>query len=156
MTRIAALSILSYIIASSPAAIGAEVAPEVTAIEVRLFQNHTGTLSEPIAEGATLWNTVIGEGDAREPSTSTFVKVKVAGAPSSYRKNAAVQLTVKTPGKNSPSAKLKKSLGVFDREGNQFVAFWLPNTGCETLLLSARATGSPKVLQHTDPFKCGE
>ena len=155
MTRIAALSLLS-IVGLATVSVGAETSVKVTEIEVRLFQSHTGTLSEPIPEGATLWNTVIGEGGAREPATSTLVKVKVAGAPSSYNKSAAVELTIKTTGTSTKTTKTRKALGVFGPDGIQFVAFWLPNTGCEAVVLSARATGSSARLIHTVPFKCGE
>ena len=69
-------------------------AVSVSEIEARLFLAHTGTLSEPLSEGHGLWNTVIGEGNATEPSSSTLVKVVVLGPPKSFNKNAVVVLTV--------------------------------------------------------------
>ena len=56
-------------------------ATTVEQIEVHLFFAHTGTLSDPIPEGETPWNAVIGEAGLREPSSSTLVKVLVHQAP---------------------------------------------------------------------------
>ena len=156
MKRTAVLAAIAFALVAPPAAMGAAPTLEVREIEVRLFHSHTGTFSEPIPEGAVLWNTIIGEGDAREPSTSTLVKVKVVGAPSKFKERTAVQLTVRTVGQNTQPTILRKSLGLFGKDGGQFVAFWLPNTGCEALLLAASVTGSSSALKHTVPFKCGE
>jgi len=130
-------------------------AAAIEAIEVRLFLGHSGELSEPVAEGALLWNTIIGGGDAREPSTSTLVKISVTGAPKSYDARAKVLLTVENR-RTKTRRVLSKSLGTFNLEGRQFVAFWLAETGCEELQLEAAATGSNAKVKRSIPFRCGE
>ena len=124
-------------------------------IEVRLFFTHTGTFSEPIAERATLWNAVIGEGGLQEPSSSTLVKVLVKAEPKSYDAKTRVQLTVRN-GRSGSKVTLLKRLGVFGAAGQQYVAFWLPETGCDELSLEAAIRGSRQSVKHTVPFRCGE
>jgi hypothetical protein len=97
----------------------------VESVEVRLFLSHSGSFSEPISEGATLWNTVIGEGV--EPSSSTFVKVQLSSEPKSYSKGAKVSLRVLSSAAKPRTVNLSKSLGVFGADGKQYVAFWLPD-----------------------------
>ena len=130
-------------------------AAAVEQIEARLFLAHTGTFSEPVPKGATLWNTIIGEAGLREPSSATLVKILVSGDPKSYDAKAKVQLTVRA--KTSKTRRvLAKRLSVFGSEGKQYVAFWLPETGCDELVLQARVSGSEKTIKHTVPFRCGE
>jgi hypothetical protein len=129
---------------------------KVEAIEVRLFLQRSGTFSEPLPEGATLWNTVIGEGAAGEPSSSTLVKVLVTGQPNSYQAHAKVQLKVQATGRKPHQKILTKNLGHFGPEGRQFVGFWLATTGCEPLTISAQVLRSRAVVQHRVPFACGE
>ena len=127
----------------------------VSSIEVRLFMADTGQFSEPVPEKSLLWNTIIGEGDAGGSSSSTLVKVLVSGPPGKFDKRATVSLKVAKPDSGERPAALNKSLGVFNAEGRQYVAFWLANTGCEELLVSARV-GAGKSVDQTIPFKCGE
>jgi hypothetical protein len=128
----------------------------VESVEVRLFLSHSGSFSEPISEGATLWNTVIGEGGLVEPSSSTFVKVQLSSEPKSYSKGAKVGLRVLSSAAKPRTVNLSKSLGVFGADGKQYVAFWLPDTGCAELQLEARVTGAATPVKQTIPFRCGE
>lgn len=145
------------LIATTCGAAGASAqALSVSEIEARLFLAHTGTLSEPLSEGHGLWNTVIGEGNATEPSSSTFVKVVVLGPPKSFNKNAVVVLTVTSAKSKAMLAKHRQNLGVFSESGRQYVAFWLSNTGCEPLQLSVAIPGSSKAVTRSIPFACGE
>lgn len=125
-------------------------------IEVRLFLADTGQFSEPITESSVLWNTIIGEGDATRPSTSTLVKVLVSGPYGGFDKNSFVSLTVAKPKSREMPITIKKALGVFNAEGKQYVAFWLPNTGCEALQVSARVGPDGKLVRREIPFECGE
>ena len=128
----------------------------VESVEVRLFLSHSGNFSEPINEGATLWNTVIGEGDLVEPSTSTLVKVQLSSKPKSYSKRAKVSLRVLSSADKPRTVNLNKALGVFGADGKQYVAFWLPDTGCAELQIEARLTGAATPVKQTVPFRCGE
>ena len=93
MRALATLSAIFAALFSGP--IHADVVPiEVAAIEVRLFLADSGQLSEPITEDSELWNTIIGEGEATKPSTSTLVKVLVTGPRGGYDREAAVTVTI--------------------------------------------------------------
>jgi hypothetical protein len=150
--------LLLAIVVLLPAAHAGELrtGSEVAAIQVRLFQTYTGTLSEPIHEGTTLWNTVIGEGGLTEPSNSTFVTIQILGKPKTYAKGQAVELKVTTQGAKKAPTRHVAQLGLFDSEGKQYVGFWLPRTGCTSLRLTARVAGSSRSVQQLIPFKCGE
>lgn len=129
---------------------------EVASIEVRLFLAHTGTFSEPIHEGTTLWNAVIGEAGLNEPSSSTFVKIQIQGTPKTYAKGQSVELKVTPEGPKRSTTRQLVQLGLFDSEGKQYVGFWLSNTGCTSLRLTASVVGSGRSVQQLIPFKCGE
>ncbi len=124
----------------------------VASVEARLFLSNTGQLSEPVLPNTLLWNTIVGD----EPSTSTLVKVLVTAAPGSYNKTGAVSLSVAAENSRASAVVFRKRLGVFSPEGRQFVAFWLPETGCQTLRLVATVTGSATGITQVLPFRCGE
>jgi hypothetical protein len=140
----------------SGSACAADIPIAAKSIEVRLFLADTGQFSEPINETSVLWNTIIGEGDATRPSTSTLVKVLVSGPRGGFDKNSSVSLTVAKPKSREKPITMKKALGVFNAEGKQYVAFWLPNTGCEELRISARVGLVGKSVHQEVPFECGE
>ena len=91
-----------------------------------------------------------------EPSTSTLVKVLVTAPPGSYSKTASVSLSVATGNSGTRATVLRKRLGVFGPEGRQFVAFWLPDTGCQPVRLVATVTGSTVGVTQLLAFRCGE
>ena len=152
-TSIAAIALLAATCSSASASAQAIALSE---IEARLFLAHSGGWSEPLTEGQGLWNTVIGEGGAVEPSTSTLVKVAVVGPPNSFDRNASVFLAVTSLKSKATVLRSRQHLGVFSQSGRQYVAFWLPNTGCEPLRLSASISGSSQKVARTIPFACGE
>jgi hypothetical protein len=129
---------------------------EVTAVEVRLFLAYTGTFSEPIHEGTTLWNAVIGEAGLTEPSNSTFVKVQISGEPMTYVNGQFVELKASFEGPRKLPERQRAKLGLFDSEGKQYLGFWLSNTGCAPIQLTAGVVGSGRAVQQLIPFKCGE
>ncbi len=129
------------------------------AIEVRLFLQQTGTFSAPLRESSELWNIIIGATDEdsdERPSSSTFVRVQVSGAPRSHNRNNSVTLTVTATGKKIRTEVLRKQLGVFSKNGKQYAGFWLQNTGCEELTLVASVSSSAGVIKTRVPFACGE
>jgi hypothetical protein len=132
--------------------------PEIRAeaIEVRQFLQQTGTFSRPITESSELWNIIIGSDEELRPSSSTFVRVQVAGPPGSYNSRKSVSLTVTTKGRQRHRKILRKSLGVFSDKGKQFVGFWLPDTGCQELTLVARVSSQSTATSTRIPFACGE
>ncbi|MCW5664642.1 MAG: hypothetical protein KIT35_12475 [Piscinibacter sp.] len=124
-------------------------------IEVRLFYAQSGTFSEPISEGAELWNVIAGEQGLREPSTSTFVRVRVSESGAGSRNAGRVVLTV-TDQHTKKRSILTKHLGAFGPNGVQYVGFWLPNTGCASLRIEAAIAGTASAVARNIPFRCGE
>jgi hypothetical protein len=138
------------------------VAPpyKITAIKAMLFYEQKGTFSRDILAKPemSLWNTVIGEGEAGSPSSSTMVVVEVTGkggadAPTPARK---VELTATASGK----VLLKRAVDIslLEDTGKFYAPFWLYDTGCGRIKLSARIVGQtqPSAMTKTIPFECGE
>ena len=129
---------------------------EVRSVDVRLFRHHTGSLSEPLTGKETLWNTIIGEGSAGEPSSSLLVDVVVAGAPGAFEKSWLIELVVKNAKSGAVLSKQRKSVGVLSSTGVYHTGFWLPETGCEPLNVTARIKGGSSSKEIGIPFACGE
>ena len=136
-----------------------KVAPKIVAIRAQLFHDATGTFSQDILsqKDLALWNTIIGEGSAGAASTSTFVTVEISG------RNLAVGATkVEITATGNKSRLIQKRLIAVDiyDERTKFVApFWLYDTGCEPIKITARliGAGAPRTaVTKTIPFACGE
>ncbi|HEV7566398.1 MAG TPA: hypothetical protein VGO31_10600 [Microbacteriaceae bacterium] len=166
-TLAVALVVPSVVSAASPLSARAEVAPyRVAMIGAYLFYNDSGAFSPNIPADAALWNTIIGEGWARESSTSTLVRVVVTGANGSYEPHRAIQLTV-SKGRRAPSGKTAwrtptrktQGLSVLSARGRTVVGFWIYDTGCEPLKLTATVTGQAPTRPapaRVIMFACGE
>jgi len=132
---------------------------KITAIKAKLFFENTGTFSEDILTqpDLALWNTIIGEGSAGSPSNSTLVLVEVSGQynPNEAAPNRKVEFTATATKKIA----LKRLDDIrIGKDGKYYAAFWLYDTGCESVKLSARIVGQsqPSAMTKTIPFKCGE
>lgn len=157
-----AAAVVCLLFASLPAAAKSTpktAAYKITGIQAKLFYDSNGTFSRDVmaAPAFTFWNTVIGEGDAEAPSSATLVLVEVSGPGGTAGEGARkVSLTV-TAGKkvmlNRTSA-----IGLFTTEGKFYAAFWIYDTGCQPLKLTAKITGQSPVASKTAtiPFACGE
>ena len=126
-------------------------AVEVSSIEVRLFYNGSGTFSEDIIDNKEfiLWNTIIGEGSAKEPSDRFYIKVKIAGSVDTYS-DETINLLVqsKETGKVLYSEKFNRFL--FSKSGTTYRAIMLADYNCEPLIISVGKVS--KLLE----FHCGE
>lgn len=131
------------------------LAAEIDRIDLRLYLNHSGSLSAPLEENAELWNVIIG-GGISEPSSSTLVDVVVSADPGSYKKNMIVGLTVTNQRTGKVISRQSKTVGVFSSKGKFHAAFWLPETGCLPLRLVATLQGTTKSKAASLPFECGE
>lgn len=136
-----------------------KVAPKITAIRAQLFYDASGTFSPDVLsqKDAALWNTIIGEGSSGGASTSTFVTVEVSG------RNLAVGATkVEITATGNKSRLIQKrviDVDIYDERTKFFAPFWLYDTGCEPIKISARliGAGAPRtVVTRTIPFACGE
>lgn len=132
---------------------------KITAIKAMLFYEEKGTFSDDLLTqpDVALWNTIIGEGSAGSPSNSTLVMVEVSGKynPDEAAPNRKVEFTATAAKK----ILLKKLADIrIGRDGKYYAAFWLYDTGCDHIKLSARIVGQsqPSSMTKTIPFECGE
>ncbi len=137
----------------------AKVPPKITAIRAQLFYDARGTFSEDILsqKDLALWNTIIGEGSSGGPSTSTFVTVEVSGRDLPV---GATKVEITAIGnKNRLIQKKVIALDIYDERRKFFAPFWLYDTGCEAITISARliGRGAPAtIVTKKIPFACGE
>ena len=142
------------------AAVAQETAPPaISAIRAQLYYEETGAFSDDILERGelALWNTVIGEGDARHASNSTLVTVEVSG------KNVAVgavDVEIRAlDAKGRVLAKSSSSVALYDDRTKLYAPLFLQDTGCAAITISARLKGKgikTKSVTRTIPFACGE
>jgi hypothetical protein len=143
----------------------AYVAPyRLSAIRAKLFYEQSGTFSEDIlaSSGFALWNVVIGEGDAREPSSSTLVLIEVSGKPGAYQPSQKVEVVATRvhkgrKGKSDVTRRLFTT-GILGKDGRWVAPLWLYDTGTEPIVLKARILG-PKPsawVTRKIPFASGE
>ena len=132
---------------------------KITTIKAMLFYDGKGTFSRDVLAKPdfTFWNTVIGEGDAEGASNSTLVLVEVSGNPS--RDEASPPRKIEFTATSAGKVVLKRTsdIGLFTN-GKFYAGFWLYDTGCQEIKISARILGQaqPSSMSKTIPFKCGE
>lgn len=149
---------------STTSAIGQPPAYKVTAIKAMLYFEQTGTFSKDVLASPdfAFWNTIIGEGDAGSPSSSTLVLVEVTGKAGSYEPTRKVELTAtyKPNGRNTRELTVKRAteVNILSEKGKFYAPFWLSETGCHPVTLLARIVGQaqPAMMRKTINFKCGE
>jgi hypothetical protein len=144
-------------LAAPAAAQKTAVPPYRLALRAMLFYNDRGTFSgDIIAHPVDLWNTPVGEGRAGGASNATLVVVQVTGQPGSYLPDRKVELTVTSRGRTVFQRTQETS--VLNVQGHTSVGFWLYETGCQRLRLSARVIGQQpaNAVTATIPFACGE
>lgn len=163
--KLAALSLITLLLlgANMAAAKARKIAVQppfkITAIKAMLFYEEKGTFSDDLLTqpDLALWNTIIGEGSAGSPSNSTLVMVEVTGKynPDEAAPNRKVDFTATAGGK----VLLRKLADIrIGKDDKYYAAFWLYDTGCDKVKLSARLTGQtqPSSMTKTIPFACGE
>jgi len=140
----------------------------VRGLQALLFNSKTGTFSPDVLaqSGSALGNVPSGA----FASVSTFIIVKVqiareAPLPTNLRVRLAVTesgaMPFATPRQHRPDRVIldaKARLGPVDEDGIAYVGFWLPNTGCRSLTLTASLVGSKVGPPITEilPFACYE
>lgn len=132
---------------------------KISGIKAMLFYDGKGTFSRDVLAKPdfAFWNTIIGAGDAEGPSSSTLVLVEVSGNPSENEAppRRKVEFTAIASGK--VILKRASDIGLFT-DGKFYAAFWLYDTGCQPIKISAQVIGQPRpsTISRTIPFKCGE
>jgi hypothetical protein len=132
-------------------------------IKAMLFYETNGTLSSDVfTNQVNLWNTVL-EGSAREGASDSMlvvVEVKAEG-PGWTPTGRKVQLTARyriadESGYGKP-AFFSKTMGIsIGSEDKFFAGFWLYETGCHPVQLTARIVGQKGSLRKTINLRCGE
>jgi len=169
MARRSAVSLVAtaaaLVVAGGLDAASAPPAYKLTRMSATLFYADSGTFSLDIPKDAPLWNTIIGEGWAKQNSDATLIRVAVSGARGSYAPGRAVRLNVRK-GRATASGfrwgavvlRRTQRLGVLSETGKTVVAIWLYDTGCIPMQVTATLVGQsrPTQLNRVIPFACGE
>lgn len=162
MKAIFLLTIALLLAAQSSMAIGAGPA-KITAIKALLFDDRTGELSKDVLSQSDpdipeLWNITMW-------SHTTLVLVEISGSPeqlvASSRVNFVAAYKAWTPGRDAQPAERTVrqvgSVGRLSEKGKTYVGFWLYDTGCYPVQISAMLSGDPKSKQEAAiPFACGD
>lgn len=139
-----------------------KAAPKISAIRAQLFYDASGTFSKDIlsVKDFALWNTIIGEGDAEEPSTSTLVTVEISGRDVPLD---TLKIEITATGRNSRLIQKRLfDVDLYDAREKFYAPLLLNNTGCEEIKISARLVGksasaaSAAPVVKKIPFACGE
>jgi hypothetical protein len=129
----------------------------IESISVQLFYEYNGTLSDDLTKRKELglWNTMIGEGDAKQPANSFLVTVTVRGAPETFDKAAVLTVTVTGDKRKNKVAEKVFSGILFGSEGRVIKPVFVSDWVCAPLTVTAKMkSGSSKTFQL--PFQCGE
>jgi hypothetical protein len=142
----------------APFLIGAADAPAKVAlgeIKVRLLYQYSATLSGNVASPAkpSLWNTVIGEGDAREPATDALVTVGLTGGEPDTVTDRPLIVTVRAGGKVLTRRRFDDI--IVPMEGATWSALWLPDVTCKGHVTVEATYGTQRKTAAVD-FDCGE
>ena len=128
-------------------------------LEVRLFYHHSGSFSGDITaeheHPFVLWNTLIGEGDAKEPSTSLLATVVVEGPASSFRAERVIEFEA-VEASGDPLYSASSRVGVLGPNGLHHTGFWLAEVSCKDIRLKARVRGTSTEIEESITFDCGE
>jgi hypothetical protein len=122
---------------------------------MRLFYLYSGTLSGDIAPPAKFdgWNTIIGEGDAREAAEDMLVTVRLHGKPEAQAFPPVLIEARNGKGKLVGSRKAEPYLT--DIDGRAHVALWLHGIGCAGRLTVTVRMGKA-VRKSAVDLDCGE
>lgn len=140
-------------LATTPAAAADRITIE--AIQARLLYEGTGTLSQNIAPPAKFQghNTVIGEGDAKEPASDVLVTVVLA-APGEANGESDLVVTAKSGKAGRTVASRTFAKPFIGRAGKAHLSVIAANATCDDLVVTATYGKSRKSARIA--FHCGE
>ncbi|MGH9943660.1 MAG: hypothetical protein ACRD9R_15040 [Pyrinomonadaceae bacterium] len=128
----------------------------ISAIQAKLFYENTGTFSENVLteKGFDLWNTPF------DWTYSTFVIVEIEGVPEYLETPRRIELTARYRSFDDVKRRLTvrhiEKIRNGSESGKSYAGFWLRNTGCEPVYLTARLVGHKRRFRTTINFGCGE
>jgi hypothetical protein len=159
VSRLAATAVTALALAAPVAATAAPAtAPyAVEALQVRLYYPQSGTFSPDIPSSASLFNTIIGEGWAREPSTAILVQARVGGQRGSFAAGRRVRLEVRRPSGRLVDRQTAE-VGLIGGAGVTRIGFMVQGTGCAKIRVRVTLLGQSPASRRTRdvPFVCGE
>ena len=130
----------------------------IASVSAHLYYHGSATLeSRDLLATQTLWNTIIGEGDAAEPSGTTLFKVVLSGV--AELTGGKVELVARAGKKVVSKQRVALDDYVTEKGKTVTVPFLVYGTGCEPLAVSFALTGGKRRLDQRQiaiPFACGE
>lgn len=159
-----ASTIICLCLSLTASSIGQPPSFKITAIKAMLYFEQTGTFSKDVLANPdfAFWNTIIGEGDAGSPSSSTLVLVEVTGEVGAYEASRKIEFTAtyKPNGRIAREQTIKRisEVNIMSEKGKFYAPFWLYETGCNPVRLTARIVGQGQasLIKNAIRFKCGE
>lgn len=155
-------AILAAILLTGTAALAKkndQVRPQATIESVRaqLYYELSGTLSANIASPASFsgWNTVIGEGDAREAAQDLLVSVRLKGDGSDGFLTDRPLIITAWDRKGKVIGRRSVNSILVPYQGTVSTALWLPDVTCIGKL-SIEARFGNQVRRETVSLDCGE
>jgi hypothetical protein len=125
----------------------------IGAIRAQLWYPNTGRLSKDILADKkfVLWNTIIGEGDAEEPSLHTLVTVEIIGRPGEDTAEREVEivceLTKKFGKRSRVLAKRTESPQNLGKTGRWLVPVWIVDHPAVPVKVTATLKGQGKPIR---------
>lgn len=135
----------------------------LASMRATLFYETSGTFSQDVfTNPVNLWNTPIEGGSREGASESMLVTIEIKAEGDGWTPmNRKVQLTARyriadASGRGKPAffnRTMKINIGSEDKF---FAGFWLYETGCHPVELTARIVGQKQRMRKTINLRCGE
>jgi hypothetical protein len=124
-------------------------------ISIQLFYQTTGSLSTNIAPPAKFhgWNTIIAEGDAREPATDMLVTARLTSKKNEA--NSSTPLTLSVRAKDGKVLAQRTFNKIFFDGGRSVQAIFVPDSTCAGHIVVEAIFGNVKKTAAVD-LNCGE
>jgi hypothetical protein len=127
----------------------------IGAIRAQLWYPNTGRLSRDVLsdKNFVLWNTIIGEGSAEEPSLHTLVTVEIIGKPGEDTAARSVEvvceLTKPIRGRKKLLASRTESPQNLGKTGKWLVPVWINDHPAVPVKVTAALKGQGAVIRRT-------
>ena len=130
-------------------------APAIEALRIQLFYERSGTLSANIAPPASFnaHNTMIGEGDAKEPANDLIVSAALSIKGDEANADGPLILAVKGKGGKVLAKRVFK--GLFFKGGKLVKAVFVPDAACAGRL-DVEASIGTETKRASLALECGE
>jgi hypothetical protein len=124
-------------------------------ISIQLFYQTTGSLSRNIAPPAKFhaWNTIIAEGDAREPARDMLVTARLTSKKDEA--NSSTPMTLSVTGKDGKILAQRTFNHIFFERGHSIQALFVPDSTCAGHIVVEAIFGNAKKTVALD-LNCGE